>query len=55
MMTEPAISIVAPLPLWSRKMPSTGVRTIARMGKTLNRRDAVEASICRVSSRKFGA
>ena len=40
MITEPIISIVAPLPLWSRNMPSTGVRHIASMGKQLKSFDA---------------
>ena len=55
MMTAPAISMEAPFPLKSRKMPSTGVRTIARIGKQLNSLDAVLASTLSVTSRKFGA
>jgi len=54
-MMDPSISMDAPFPLRSRKIPSTGVRIIARIGKKLNSREAVPASIFRVTSRKLGA
>ena len=51
MITAPSISIEAPFPLWSRKMPRSGVRHMASMGKQLNSLDAVAASTPRVTSR----
>ena len=51
MMMAPAISIDAPFPLKSRKAPRNGVSTIARIGKQLNRREAVSAVTPRVISR----
>ena len=54
-MMAPAISIEAPFPLWSRKIPSSGVRHIARIGKQLNSWAAVAESTSSVTSRKFGA
>ena len=55
MITAPPISIVAPLPLKSRKPARMGVRIMARMGKKLNSCAADAASIPRVVSRKLGA
>ena len=49
MITEPIINIDAPLPLRSRKKPRNGVRHMARMGKQLNRREAVAASTPRTA------
>ena len=51
MIIAPSISIVAPLPLRSRKIPSSGVRHMARIGKKLKSWEAVALSTPRVISR----